>query len=124
MSKLICYARHVRCMTALALAGLLAGCATQKIDWTARVGHFTYDQAVLEFGPPDKQAKLDDGTIVAEWITRRSYPQTYAAYGYGYPPCFYGPVYPAYVQTYSPEYVLRLIFGPDGKLSSWKKFAR
>ena len=40
---------------------LLAGCVTPKIDWAARVGNYTYDQAVMDFGPPDKSAKLSDG---------------------------------------------------------------
>ncbi len=39
------------------------------MDWNSRVGSYTYDQAVTELGPPDKQAKLDDGKTVAEWIT-------------------------------------------------------
>jgi hypothetical protein len=29
---------------------------------------------------------------------------------------------PTYVD--SPDYYLRLIFGPDGKLQTWKKFAK
>ena len=50
------------------LAAAVAGCvATSRIDWTARLGSYTYDQAVAEFGPPDKVAKLSDGAIVAEW---------------------------------------------------------
>jgi hypothetical protein len=49
----------------------LTACATNKIDWQSRVGNFTYDQAVLEFGPPDKEATLQDGTRVAEWLTSR-----------------------------------------------------
>ena len=61
-----CHAKRICGVMALLLAGLLAGCVTQKIDWAARVGHFTFDQAVLEFGPPDKHAKLDDGTINAK----------------------------------------------------------
>ena len=42
------------------------------MNWNSRVGNFTYDQAVIELGPPDKQAKLSDNTVVAEWIKRRS----------------------------------------------------
>ena len=56
----------------LAVAVLLAGCATHRIDWNARVGGYTFDQAVTDFGPPDKQAKLSDGQTIAEWITRYS----------------------------------------------------
>ena len=49
---------------------IIAGCATNRVDWDSRVGVFTYDQAVTELGPPDKQAKLTDNQTVAEWISR------------------------------------------------------
>jgi hypothetical protein len=104
---------------------LFAGCATTpRIDWTSRIGVYTGDQAVLDMGPPDKQAKLADGTTVAEWLLRRGHEQVYATAGYGYPYWNYGPFYPTYIDSYSPDYFLRLIFGPDGKLKAWKKFAR
>ena len=112
------------CCAALLLALLLGGCATRKVDWASRVGSYTFDQAIAEFGPPDKQAKLTDGTLVADWLTRRGYHQFYAAGGY------YGSAYrhwqysPAYVDTYSPDYFLRLTFGADGRLKAWKKVAR
>lgn len=102
---------------------LLAGCATQKVDWASRVDNYSYDQAILEIGPPDKQARLEDGTIVAEWLTRRGYAYSSPAFGY-YPWSYYGPHYPGYVDSYTPDYFLRLTFGPDGKLRSWRKFAR
>ncbi|MEJ0091545.1 MAG: hypothetical protein WDM80_17590 [Limisphaerales bacterium] len=51
----------------------ITGCkTTPPVDWNSRVGSYTYDQAVIELGPPDKQATLDDGKTVAEWITHRS----------------------------------------------------
>ncbi len=110
------------------LVGLLAaGCATQRIDWAARVGNYTYDQAVMDFGPPDKSAKLTDGTMVAEWLTRRGYTSTYSAFGYsGYGPYCYGPFYPGYpaYTEVTPDYYLRLIFDPDGELKAWKKFSK
>ena len=108
------------------MAALLAGCATRKIEWTTRIGHYTMDQAVLEFGPPDKQARLTDGTVVGEWLTRRGYQQVYAVGGYygGCAPWYYGPYYPGYVGSSSPDWFLRLTFGPDGELRSAKKFAR
>ena len=102
----------------------LAGCATNKINWAARVGTYTHDQAILELGPPDKQAVLTDGTVVAEWLTKRGRSIAYlggAGY-YGYPG-YYGGVYPAYIQS-GPDYFVRLTFGMDGKLQAWKKFAR
>jgi hypothetical protein len=110
---------------AMALVVLaLAGCvSTPKIDWQARVGTYTYDQAVLELGPPDKSAKLSDGTVVAEWLTQHaqviSAPEPYLL-----PPgCYFGPLTPMYSQTYFPAQYLRLTFSGDGKLKSWKKIA-
>ncbi len=109
-----------------ALLALLAGCATQKIDWAGRTGNYTFDQAVIEFGPPDKQARLEDGTVVAEWLTRRGYRYSHPVGGYygPYAPWYYGPFYPSYIDSYAPDYFLRLTFGPDGQLKLWKKFAR
>jgi hypothetical protein len=109
---------------AVLAALVFAGCATgPKIDWAARVGHFTYDQAVIELGPPDKVAKLDNGIIVANWVTRQGY--AYSSVGapvYGYYPG--GMIAPNYTQGFSPTYYLRLTFGADGKLTEWKKYAQ
>ena len=103
-------------MACLCLTLWLAGCATQRVDWAGRVGHYSYEQAVLDMGPPDKHAKLADGTIVAEWLVNRGY-----AYSYGAPGP-YGPFYPGYVSTYNaPSQFLRLTFGPTGQLTAWKK---
>lgn len=109
----------------LAALLLVAGCATgPKIDWQARVGVYPYDQAVMDYGPPDKQAKLTNGTVVADWITAHGY-------GYGYiEPSYsagttwgsYGPV--TYTETRIPDYILRLTFGPDGRLIAWKNVVR
>jgi hypothetical protein len=103
---------------------LLAGCVTQKIDWAARVGNYTYDQAVMEFGPPDKTARLSDGTTIAEWLTQRGRvvvaPEPYFA-----PPgCYFGPLTPMYSETYVPARFLRLVFDAKGILKTWKEFAR
>ena len=99
----------------------LVGCATHpKIDWAARIGHYNFDQAVLDFGPPTKQARLTDGTLVAEWQTQRGYSQTeYIPHG-GYRHRYYG-AYGTPVTTYAPDAFLRLTFGPDGQLTAWKK---
>ena len=47
-------------MTGVVLSLLLAGGCTTKpqVDWNARVGSFTYDQAVVELGPPDRVTEL------------------------------------------------------------------
>ena len=100
---------------------ILNGCATHSVDWNARIGNLTYDQAVLELGPPSKQAKLEDGTVVAEWQTQRGRTQTY------YPPTYYGayrgyaPVYGAPVVSSTPDVFLRLTFNPESRLSAFKK---
>jgi hypothetical protein len=113
----------------LALAILaLAGCATSKINWDGRIGTYTHDEAILEMGPPDKQATLTDGVVVAEWLVRRGRAVVYATgpgyYGYPGRPGYYGTYYPSYIQPGAPDYFLRLTFGPDGKLMAWRNFTR
>src|SRR5689334_12405830 len=91
----------------LLVALLVAGCATNKADWSSRVGTYTLDQAILELGPPDKQAQLQDKSVVADWMLRRGYAYHYPAYTYW--GSFYGPVYPGYyTDGYSPDSFLRL----------------
>jgi len=100
-----------------------AGCATNKIDWAARVGTYTHDEAVVELGPPDKQEKLTDGTVVAEWLIQRGRVAYVGGAGYyGYPGWrgYYGP---SYIQS-GPDYFVRLMFDTNGKLIAWKKFVR
>jgi len=110
----------------LGLCVLLSGCASTKVDWNSRIGNYTYDQAVIELGPPDKYAKLTDGTVVAEWMTRRGYSGGSVGfmYGYGYPYPYH--VYPPYylAEPPSPDYFIRLTFGPDGKLQAYKRVVR
>ena len=104
-------------------AQALAGCVTPKIDWSARVGNYTYDQAIMELGPPDKSAKLTDGTVVADWLTHHA--QTIIApEPYFLPPgSYFGPLTPMYTETYYPAQYLRLTFGADGKLKTWRQLA-
>lgn len=49
---------------------ILAGCAT-TIDWNTRIGVYTYDQAVMDYGSPISQTTLKDGSTVVEWKTDR-----------------------------------------------------
>jgi hypothetical protein len=101
-------------------AMLFAGCATHRVDWNARVGAYTFDQAVVELGPPDKQAKLSDGQTVAEWVSRYNSGSS-VSIGTG----FYG--YPGgvgYVQSTGPSYYeskLRLTFTTNNILTQWSK---
>lgn len=103
----------------LTCALLLAGCATHRVDWNARVGSFTYDQAVVELGPPDKTARLTDGRTVAEWISRYASPGSVMVGGGYYP----GPAGVTVMQS-SPSYYeskLLLTFGTNNVLAAWKK---
>ena len=116
--KTVCFL----CAFVGALVFLLAGCSTApKVDWNSRVGSYTFDQAVAELGPPDKQATLSDGATVAEWITHRS------GFG-GMSIGIGGGSYSGHsgmgvgvgqsVGSGGSDQVLRLVFGPDGKLTS------
>jgi hypothetical protein len=108
--------------TLLAAIILITGCATQT-NWNSRIGSLTFDEAVVELGPPDKQAKLQDGTLVAEWLTHRGSTYVYPAYGYGNAPYWYAtPPAPMYLDA--PDYFLRLTFNPEGKLQAWKKIVK
>lgn len=102
-------------------AMLLAGCSTTPpVDWERRVGNYTFDQAVIELGPPDKQAKLSDGSTVAEWILGRSGGSALSV-GTGVYSRGTGVGVSQTIGTGRAQRVLRLVFDPDGKLTSWSK---
>jgi hypothetical protein len=115
-------AAKISLLAILALAAtLITGCkTTPPVDWNSRVGTYTFDQAVIELGPPDKQAKLSDGKTVAEWITHY-YNNSGFSVGTGF---FNGPAGVGVVQsTGSSGYdkILTLTFDTGGKLVSWSK---
>jgi len=104
---------------ALIMLGLM-GCATARIDWNSRVGSYTYDQAVLDLGPPERSETLSDGTKVAEWMISRGYARgTMTSLGgyhyYGYPGIHY------YTEQPSPDHLIRLTFSKEGLLRAWRK---
>ena len=108
--------------TILVLAtALITGCKTTKpIDWNSRVGTYTFDQAVTDFGPPDKQTTLSDGKLVAQWITHRNGGSSFSV-GTGF---YTGGVGVGVGQTTGsayPDRILTLTFGADGKLVAWSK---
>jgi len=103
----------------------LAGCATtQKIDWPARFGHYTYDQAVAEFGRPGEYAKSADGVTVADWMIDRGHVEVPSNSRIATPGGFAGPRMPTFGNPYVPNYYMRLTFGPDGRLKGYREFAR
>ncbi|MBI3874419.1 MAG: hypothetical protein HY300_00295 [Verrucomicrobia bacterium] len=107
-----------RCLLALAFAGALAACKTApQIDWASRVGAYSFDESVREFGAPDKSATLTDGQKVCEWRVHRGYSSGYVT---GYP------TYP-YLRVdvpSTPDQWLRLTFDKDGRLKEWKRYWR
>ncbi len=75
---------------------------------------------MVDYGPPDKQFRLSDGRLVAEWITRYNNGGTAIVGGgfYRYP----GGV--GVVQSTGPRYYerkMRLTFTPDNVLTGWTK---
>ena len=106
---------------ALVFSLLAASCATQpKVNWDARIGHYTYDQAVLELGPPDRQAELGCGGKVAEWVVARSVGGS-VSIGFG---TFGAPTGVGVTETVGSggrNHVLRLTFGDDGYLTAWQR---
>lgn len=107
-------------LLAVLLLTLLTGCLSPRVDWNARIGHYTFDQAVVELGPPDKTARLSDNRLVAEWITHTSSGAS-VSYGMGY---YRYPWGPTMVQTVGPTYYerhFRLTFSPENVLQSWSR---
>jgi hypothetical protein len=110
----------------LAVVAAGPGCrTTPKINWDARVGAYSYDQAVAELGPPNEETTLSDGVRVAQWITGRVGNTTAFPVGGAWGPYggFYAPG-PVVVSSSITQYYLRLTFGPDGQLQAWKKGAQ
>ncbi len=103
----------------------MTGCVTgPTIDWESRVGEYTYDEAVKEFGPPDKKAVLSDGTIVAEWLVMKGH---YHGHVTGFSGTTYFHRFPRihnYHAVSTPDRYLRLTFGPDNKLQSHKRVSQ
>ena len=106
----------------LALAGaLMVGCKTTKpIDWNSRVGIYTFDQAVTEMGPPDKQTTLSNGKLVAQWVTHRNGGSSFSV-GTGF---YTGGVGVGVGQTTGsayPDRILTLTFGTNQVLAAYSK---
>jgi hypothetical protein len=109
-------------LVTLALAAwVVAGCATSKpIDWNSRVGSYTFDQAVIELGPPDKQARLSDGKTVAQWVTHREGGTSFSV-GTGFAGGNTGFGVGQTVGTDYGDRILTLTFGTNNVLAAWSK---
>jgi hypothetical protein len=109
-------------LTILALAtALIAGCKTTKpVDWNSRVGTYTFDQAVTELGPPDKQTALSDGKLVAQWITHRNGGSSFSV-GTGFYTGGVGVGVGHSVGSGYPDKILTLTFGTNSMLAAYSK---
>jgi hypothetical protein len=109
-------------LTILALATvLIAGCKTTKpVDWNSRVGTYTFDQAVTELGPPDKQTALSDGKLVAQWITHRNGGSSFSV-GTGFYTGGVGVGVGHSVGSGYPDKILTLTFGTNSVLAAYSK---
>lgn len=120
------FSRWVGCLALV--AALFAGaCATKpKVDWPKRVGLYSYDEAVKEYGPPDKKEITSDGITVAEWVLQRGALYATPGPGWGMGGRRYGPWgWNGAADIHStPDVCLRLQFGTDSRLQSWKEFPR
>jgi hypothetical protein len=109
--------RLLICWVVLCLA---PGCESYgRADWKSRVGTYTYDDAVKELGPAERKETTSDGVLVAEWLL--SEPRVYGTthrYGWGW-----RGGWATDVESF-PGSFLQLQFGPDHKLSSWKKIMK
>lgn len=104
----------------LVAALLLLGCVTpSSVVWDKRVGTYSWDDALAEFGPPDRVTNLTGGVKAAEWIESRTKATSLAP-----PPPSYtrGETLESsgtYYGRRAPDKILRLSFAPDGKLIDW-----
>ena len=121
MKRNIAVKSSILMLLAMALAFVVGCKTTPPVDWNARVGTYTFDQAVTDLGPPDGQAKLTDGKTVAKWITHRS-GGTGLSIGTGFLSGGGSAVGVGAGQSVgNSDKVLTLTFGTNNVLTAWSK---
>jgi hypothetical protein len=97
-----------------------AGCATSAAQqmhdkFDPRIGHYTYDQAVLEYGPPSQEQTVSNGWKVAVWHKPLSggSTTTYNAW-----------TNQTYTHNAPTDSALRLTFNQAGVMQTWAWEAR
>ena len=108
---------------------LVGSCASrprvtvQDSEWGARIGTYTYQDALAELGEPQMIGESSEGKI-AEWVLRQSMPFSigfgFGGVGYGHHSSTGVGVGTSVSPPPSGEY-LRLRFDRDGRLAEWTK---
>ena len=107
-------------IVALAVA-FLTGCKTPPpVNLDSRVGHYTYDQAISEFGLPNRQSKLSDGKVVSKWFIQPPVGPRFNS-GMSYYGSNHGFGAGQAIGSGLNSQMLQLIFDPNGTLTAWSK---
>ncbi|MDB6021095.1 MAG: hypothetical protein JWQ04_952 [Pedosphaera sp.] len=123
--------KQITALRLILIVALLAGCGTKSplVNWDRRMGNYSYDLALQDLGVPLRSTTLGDGSIVADWRTREGKPATLDVVDVGeatgaVPPiASEGPNIPPGLPP-TPDHYLRLTFGPDQKLTGWRKYSQ
>jgi len=84
-------------------------------EWGARIGKYTYEEALTELGEPQMIGESSEGKI-AEWVLRQS-----PAFSMGFGFASGGAGVGTLVSPPPSGEYLRLRFDRDGKLAEWTK---
>jgi len=104
---------------------VLAGCiAAGNKQWSARVGHYTLDQAVSELGQPERSVLLMGGAVMVEWFAESPGNVKPGGPNQEWPVHFHNGAASASAPTGCPTCHLRLTFAPDEILASWQMYSR
>ncbi len=123
-------------MVALAsvLLALTAGCSStpkprlareeiKHVDWSQRIGSYTWPEAIADLGPPDATGELSDGKF-GEWILSR---KARLGIGFGVGGASIGRGsgmgvgVGSGIATPAGGTILRLKFNAEGKLTEWSR---
>lgn len=110
-------------LAALFVLSFLIACqSTPPIDWGSRIGAYSYDDSVIELGPPDRMTLISTGRV-AEWVTGHDRAPTFS-FGVG----SYGRSGGVGVGTSTggdlTEKLLRLTFDDRDQLVTWENTKR
>lgn len=115
--------RFIRWILLWVLAAAMVGCASRgRPNWQSRIGTYTLDDGIKEFGPPAARDKTSDGVVVVEWLIQKGLVYSTPApawMGGGWGRWMWGTS--AVDINSTPDEYLRLQFGPDGRLAAWKR---